>query len=298
MTELPAKKDVSLALLEQSSVFVHLDPRRDGVVVPPWLRKQPRLTLQVGLNMAIAIPDLYVDEQGMSCTLSFNRSPFHCHVPWTAVFAMVGEDGRGMLWPEDVPPELAQQPASGGGAAAAATPPKEERKLRAVPAPPPSAPDVAAAPTGDAAPAEAPVAAPSSEGTDAAPKRAAAKKPRAKKAEAADPNAPPKEPKPKAPRAKAAPKDGAAKPARTRKKPLGEDASLADAAPAPKPAAASSPAPASEPAAPPPAPRPPVPVSPPAAAAPPPRAPGAAPRVGTSPGKPKRELPPYLRVVK
>jgi hypothetical protein len=52
----------------------------------------------------------------MSCTLSFNRSPFYCVVPWASVFAMVGEDGRGMVWPDDVPAEVplsrqGQQPA-------------------------------------------------------------------------------------------------------------------------------------------------------------------------------------------
>jgi hypothetical protein len=30
-------------------------------------------------------------------------------VPWASVFAMVGEDGRGMVWPDDVPAEVARQ---------------------------------------------------------------------------------------------------------------------------------------------------------------------------------------------
>jgi hypothetical protein len=45
----------------------------------------------------------------MSCTLSFNRAPFYCVVPWSSVFAMVGDDGRGVVWPEDVPAEVARQ---------------------------------------------------------------------------------------------------------------------------------------------------------------------------------------------
>ena len=109
MTEiLPAKKDVALALLERSSVYVHLDPRRKGAVVPPSFKKQHQLVLQIGLNMAVAIPDLRFDEEGMSCTLSFSRSPFFCVVPWQAIFAMVGDDGRGMVWPKDVPVEIQQ----------------------------------------------------------------------------------------------------------------------------------------------------------------------------------------------
>jgi len=108
MTQLlPPKKEVALALLERSNVDVYLDPRAKGVVVPPQFRKEPRLILKIGLNMPVPIPDLRVDDDSMSCTLSFNRSPFYCVVPWSSVFAMVGEDGRGMVWPDDVPQELA-----------------------------------------------------------------------------------------------------------------------------------------------------------------------------------------------
>src|SRR6516165_6673974 len=102
----PPKKEVGLALLERSSVYVHLDPRQDAVVVPAWFKKQPQLVLQVGMNMPVPIPDLRLDDDGLSCTLSFNRSPFFCVVPWASVFAMVGEDGRGMVWPDDVPAEV------------------------------------------------------------------------------------------------------------------------------------------------------------------------------------------------
>ena len=105
---LPPKKVVALALIEQSSVHLHLDPRASGVVVPAWFKQQPQLVLQVGMNMPVPIPDLYFDDEKMSCTLSFNRAPFFCIVPWEAVFAMVGDDGRGMVWPESLPPEVAK----------------------------------------------------------------------------------------------------------------------------------------------------------------------------------------------
>jgi stringent starvation protein B len=103
---LPPKKDVMLKLLEKSGVFVHVDPRRDGVSVPNWFSTQPELVLQVGLNMAVAIPDLEVDDEGIFCTLSFNRRPFYCRLPWHAVYALVSdEDRRGVVWPEDAPRE-------------------------------------------------------------------------------------------------------------------------------------------------------------------------------------------------
>jgi stringent starvation protein B len=110
-TRLPPKKDVALALLEQSTVYVHLDPRAEAVRVPPWFKKQPQLVLQIGLNMPVPIQDLDVGEDAVSCTLSFSRTPHFCWIPWTSVFALVGENGRGMVWPEDVPKEVAAQAA-------------------------------------------------------------------------------------------------------------------------------------------------------------------------------------------
>ena len=106
---MPPKKDVARALLLRGSVFVHLDPRVTEVVVPQWLRNQPQLVLQIGLDMPIPIPDLRVDDDGVYGTLSFQRSPFTCQVPWEGVFALVGEDGRGRVWPEDLPGEIASE---------------------------------------------------------------------------------------------------------------------------------------------------------------------------------------------
>jgi hypothetical protein len=94
---LPPKKDVAIALLKGPSVYVHLDPRHDEVVVPKWFKKQPQLVLQVGLNMAVSIPDLEVRDDGITATLSFSRSPFWCFMPWSAIYAIVGDDGRGMV---------------------------------------------------------------------------------------------------------------------------------------------------------------------------------------------------------
>lgn len=103
---LPPKKDVALALLQGPSLFIHLDPRKPEVLVPLHFKKQAQLVLQVGLNMAVPIPDLQVDDEGVTCTLSFNRSPFWCRLPWTAIYALVGDDKRGMIWPDEVPAEV------------------------------------------------------------------------------------------------------------------------------------------------------------------------------------------------
>jgi stringent starvation protein B len=142
---LPPKKDVALALLERSQVFIHLDPRQKGVVVPTQFRKQPQLVLQIGLEMPIPIPDLEIDDAGIGCTLSFNRAPFHCSLPWSAIFALVGDDGRGMVWPDDVPPEVSSQ-----AQARAAPPSKRPRKApEAAPARPKRGKAAAEAPDRD-----------------------------------------------------------------------------------------------------------------------------------------------------
>jgi hypothetical protein len=100
----------------RGSVFVHLDPRVEATSVPSWLASQPQLVLQIGLDLPEPIPDLRVDDDGVYGTLSFNRAPFTCVVPWEAVFALVGDDGKGMLWPESVPPEIAAEIARETGA--------------------------------------------------------------------------------------------------------------------------------------------------------------------------------------
>jgi stringent starvation protein B len=123
MTRLPPKKDVALALLEQATVLVHLDPRGEQVQVPAWFKRQPQLVLQIGLNMPKPIHDLNVDDDGISCTLSFSNTPHYCHLPWASVYALIGASGRGMVWPDDVPKEVAGQ--------YVVTTPKEEAKPRA-----------------------------------------------------------------------------------------------------------------------------------------------------------------------
>ncbi|MGB9341027.1 MAG: ClpXP protease specificity-enhancing factor SspB, partial [Polyangiales bacterium] len=106
---LPPKLDVARYLLAQGSVFVHLDPRMDTVAVPQWYRSEPQLVLQIGFDMPVPIRDLEVDADGVYGTLSFNRTPFTCEVPWEAVFALAGDDGRGMVWPDSMPHEISEE---------------------------------------------------------------------------------------------------------------------------------------------------------------------------------------------
>ena len=91
-------------LSKHHSVYVHVDSRKHGVIVPKHLR-QPQLALHLGLNLPVPIKDLNLDAKGWHATLSFDRQPFTVFVPWEAVFAIVGDSGIGVQWEKDMPPE-------------------------------------------------------------------------------------------------------------------------------------------------------------------------------------------------
>jgi len=105
-SERPSKQQAFLALLREAWTSLHLDARRPGVVVPQALRGEPHLVLQYGHDLPIPIPDLEVDEYGVRATLSFSRSAHRTVVPWSAVYVVVCDDGRGVLYSEDVPPDV------------------------------------------------------------------------------------------------------------------------------------------------------------------------------------------------
>ncbi len=101
------KKTALKYLLKHGSPFVHFDGRTEGCKMPPRLIGNPQVVLQFGYNMAVPIPDMKVDNLGVSGTLSFRGVPFFCFVPWNAIFAVVGEDGKGAVF-DNVPQEVQQ----------------------------------------------------------------------------------------------------------------------------------------------------------------------------------------------
>ena len=103
------KRDVTNHLLSKGSVFVHLDPRVPCVKCPPWLSDQSQLVLQFGRNFPVPIPDLQIDDQAISGTLSFKRISYACYCPWEAIFCIVGDEGRGQIWFESMPDEVAAE---------------------------------------------------------------------------------------------------------------------------------------------------------------------------------------------
>ena len=119
--ERPSKRDAFLSFLGEGWVSVHLDARRPGVKVPDELAGNRHLVLQYGRSMPIPIPDLRVDEAGVTATLSFSRVPHETFIPWSAVYIVACTDGRGVLYDEDVPKDLSllAKPADGAPGAPA-----------------------------------------------------------------------------------------------------------------------------------------------------------------------------------
>jgi stringent starvation protein B len=98
-----------LALLERAEARVHLDARREGVVLPARLLSDGHVRLNYGYHFSPAIPDLTIDDQGIRATLSFDRQPFGTFVPWSAVYLIADFDGNGAVWQEDIPADLLDQ---------------------------------------------------------------------------------------------------------------------------------------------------------------------------------------------
>ena len=124
----PSKQQAFLALLREGWTSLHLDARRAGVVVPQQLRGEPHLVLQYGHDLPIPIPDLEVDDYGVRATLSFSRAAHRTVVPWSAVYVVACDDGRGVLYSEDVPPDVTVIAAR---ATSDAAPPDLEAELEA-----------------------------------------------------------------------------------------------------------------------------------------------------------------------
>jgi hypothetical protein len=153
----PSKREVMLALLEHAEAQVHLDARREGVMLPDRLRASSNVRLDYGYGLTPPIPDLSIDEDGIRATLSFNRVPFATFVPWSAVFLIADFAGRGAVWREDLPPELVSQ-------AETAALDADDRRVTERDIPPPRRFGVV---DGDARPASAPaLAALPSDGAD------------------------------------------------------------------------------------------------------------------------------------
>lgn len=99
-----AKRMITSALITQSQLRISVNPKVPGVVAPDRLLKQQSFSVDIGLHMAVPIPDLDIGREGIRCTLSFNRVPMACWFPWDSIYQVVATDRSGGAgWADDAP---------------------------------------------------------------------------------------------------------------------------------------------------------------------------------------------------
>lgn len=81
--------------LEHGKVYIHVDTRIDGVVVPAKLLDRARVPLVIAWRYPGI--DLQIGEAGVDATLRFQGDAFRCHVPWSALLAIVGGAPKGAV---------------------------------------------------------------------------------------------------------------------------------------------------------------------------------------------------------
>jgi len=99
--QIPGKRELLESLLEQGMVMVRLNSNAEGVNVPPQLRNDE----QLGLNLSYRFQGpLFIHDEGIEATLSFAGVPYACTLPFSAVYALVSHhSGAGYFFPEDAP---------------------------------------------------------------------------------------------------------------------------------------------------------------------------------------------------
>lgn len=97
-------------LLQIGRIYVTINTRIKGVRIPSEHQGKSALTIVFGLDMPTPLKDMEVTEDGIEVTLSFERQPHHCCIPWDSVWYMVpvGEQ-EGLLFEQSLPASVRVQ---------------------------------------------------------------------------------------------------------------------------------------------------------------------------------------------
>lgn len=112
MNNLKIRDKVLEMLATGRLINVHLNPAIDGVLIPQHLAKDTEVVLAFGYGCATPIPDLVVDNAGISGTLSFSRKPVFVFIPWESVFILAydGDLSGRVVGEKPVKKELPKSP--------------------------------------------------------------------------------------------------------------------------------------------------------------------------------------------
>ena len=84
----PLLRNAFETLWQGSGVRVAIDPKHDQVIIPNYLTAEPAIILDYDPDAIVPINDLRTDEEGITATLSFDRTPCQTFVPWKAVIGI------------------------------------------------------------------------------------------------------------------------------------------------------------------------------------------------------------------
>lgn len=108
MSSFSSKQDAIRSFLDKGLTMVHLDARKDGVVVPRQFQGQKDLRLN--LSYRFAGSHMEIDDLHVEATLTFGGMPFRCNVPLQAIYALTSQvTGAGLVFPESLPEEIVDE---------------------------------------------------------------------------------------------------------------------------------------------------------------------------------------------
>jgi stringent starvation protein B len=104
-SDIKAKLQAFIDLIEKGMVGITLDARREGVDVPFQFRSENQLVLN--FSHKFFLDDFEYDGRGVRASLSFQGKPVFVDIPWSAVWMIRShQDGTTVVSPEDIPHEL------------------------------------------------------------------------------------------------------------------------------------------------------------------------------------------------
>ena len=105
MDTFKSKRDALLAFLDKGMTMVHLDARKEGVVVPRHFVGQQDLRLNLSYRFGGA--QMEISDESVEATLTFGGAPFRVIIPFSAMYALTSHvTGAGLVFPESLPEDI------------------------------------------------------------------------------------------------------------------------------------------------------------------------------------------------
>ena len=97
------QKGVTERLLLDEQLLVHVNPRCDGVELPPHLSENKTVTLRLSRYFR---GSLVLDEDKITAELLFGDQYHMCILPWRAIWGASSVRGEEFVWAESAPDQV------------------------------------------------------------------------------------------------------------------------------------------------------------------------------------------------